>query len=145
MTATASQVQGLVSVRSALPFERTVQCLLIALKRRGMAIFARVDHAANASAAGLQLRPAQLFIFGYAEAEGPVLARCPALGLDLPRTILIWEDDAARVWISYNDPAWLGRRHDANRVVMALLGPIATSFTGIALEAGGMGPEGAAH
>ncbi len=145
MTATASPAQGLISVCSTLPFEKTAECLLIALKRRGMAIFARIDHAANASAAGLQLRPTQLFIFGYPEAEGPVLARCPALGLDLPRKVLVWEDETAKVWISHNDPVWLGRHYGADPEVLALLRPIATSFTGIALEAGGMAPHGSPH
>jgi uncharacterized protein (DUF302 family) len=140
MTAATAPVQGLVSVRSTLSFEKTAECLLIAFKRRGMAIYACVDHAANARAAGLELRPSQLFIFGYPEAEGPVIARCPALGLELPRKMLVYEDRDGLVWIGYHDPVWLGQRHGVGADVLTLLRPMATSFKGIALEAGGMSP-----
>jgi uncharacterized protein (DUF302 family) len=102
-----------------------------------MAIYARADHAANASAASLELRPTQLFIFGFPEAESPIIARCPALGLDLPRKIAVWEDEAGNAWISYNDPLWLGRRYSASADVRALLRAMATSLAGIALEGGG--------
>jgi uncharacterized protein (DUF302 family) len=137
MTHTVQHAEGLISVRSSLPFAKTAACLLIALERRGMTLHARIDHAANASAAGLHLRPTQLFIFNYPEVEGHILALFPLMGLDLPRKIALWEDEAGVVWISYDDPLWLGRRYGAPREVMALLQPMATSFTGIALEAGG--------
>lgn len=137
MTERASPAQGFVSVRSALPFAETSECLLIALKRRGMAIYACIDHSANAARAGLSLAPTHLFMFGYPGADGPVLARCPALGLEFPRRMLVWEDEAGAAWIGYNDPVWTGRRFRANSDVLALLRPMATSFAGIALEAGG--------
>jgi uncharacterized protein (DUF302 family) len=139
MDATASQeTEGLIRVRSALPFERTADCLLIALKRRGMVIPARIDHAANAGAAGLALRREALFIFSYAEAEAPIIQRCPEMGLEFPRKILIWENETRQVWIGYEDPLWLGRRFSANEDVLSLLRAMSTSLTGIALEAGGM-------
>ncbi len=140
MTAATAPVQGLVSVRSTLSFAKTAECLLIAFKRRGMTIYACVDHAANARAAGLELLPTLLFIFGYPEAEGPVVARCQPMGLDLPRKITVHEDEDGQVWISYHDPVWLGQRHGAGADVLSLLRPMATSFKGIALEAGGMSP-----
>jgi uncharacterized protein (DUF302 family) len=138
MDATASQeTDGLIRVRSTLPFKRTVECLLIALKRRGMAIHARIDHAANAATAGLTLGPEELFIFNYPEAEGPILQRCPVLGLEFPRKILIWQDESGQVWMGYNDPLWLGRRFSVSEDVYTLLRALAISLTGIALEAGG--------
>lgn len=138
MVASASQeTEGLVRVRSSLSFGKTSECLLIALKRRGMAIHARVDHAANAAAAGLALGPGELFIFGYPEAEGAILARCPAMGLEFSRRMLVWQDRSAQVWIAYDDPVWLGKRFSVSQDVFALLRAMGTSLTGIALEAGG--------
>jgi uncharacterized protein (DUF302 family) len=138
MDATAlRETDGLIRVRSSLSFGKTVDCLLIALKRRGMAIHARVDHAANAASEGLSLRPEELFIFGYPEAEGPILERCPELGLAFPRKILVWRDQADEVWIGYDDPVWLGRRFSVSRDVYLRLVAMATSLTGVALEAGG--------
>jgi uncharacterized protein (DUF302 family) len=102
-----------------------------------MAIYARTDHAANAAAAGLELRPTRLFVFGFPEVEGPIIKHCPALGLDLPRRMAVWEDELGKAWISYNDPLWLGRRYAVSASILPLLRAMATSLTGIALEAGG--------
>jgi len=33
------------------------------------------------------------------------------IGIDLPLKVLVWQDDAGSTWFSYNDPAWLVRRH----------------------------------
>ena len=35
-----------------------------------------------------------------------------SVALDLPQKALIWEDDKAKVWISYNDPRYLEKRHN---------------------------------
>jgi len=128
---------GIISLRSSLPFTKTVSNLCIALERRGMAIYARADHAANAGADGLELRPTQVFVFGFPEVEGPIIKHCPALALDLPRKIAVCEDAAGKVWISYNDPLWLARRYSASADALPLLRAMATSLTGIVLEAGG--------
>ena len=137
MTGTVSHADGLISVRSSLPFAKTAACLAIALERRGMTMHARIDHAANAAAAGFQLRPTLVFIFNYPEVEGALLAQCPLMGLDLPRKIAVREDGERKVWISYNDPAWLGRRYNAGATVQSLLHAMSNSFAGIVLEAGG--------
>ena len=66
------QESGVISVRSPLSLAETIKNLLIAVERRGMIVFARVDHAKAAEEVGLRLRPAQLFVFGYPEAEAPL-------------------------------------------------------------------------
>ena len=35
----------------------------------------------------------------------------PSSALDLPLKILVWEDASRKVWISYNSPAYLAKRH----------------------------------
>ena len=32
-------------------------------------------------------------------------------GIDLPLKALVWEDGDGTVWLTYNDPAWVARRH----------------------------------
>jgi uncharacterized protein (DUF302 family) len=34
-----------------------------------------------------------------------------SIGIDLPLKLLGWQDDSGRAWLSYNDVAWLARRH----------------------------------
>jgi len=129
--------EGVIRVLSHLPYRKTVEGLLIALKRRGMLIDARIDHTANAAAAGLSLRPEEVVIFTFPEAEGAILQRCPALGVELPRRILVSEDQEGQVWLAYNDPRWLGRRFAVAAEVASLLKAMAASLEGIVLEGGG--------
>ena len=34
-----------------------------------------------------------------------------SVGIDLPLKALVWEDASSQVWVGYNDPAFLARRH----------------------------------
>ena len=36
----------------------------------------------------------------------------PSSAIDLPLKILVWEDADGKVWISYNSPAYLAKRHE---------------------------------
>ena len=135
MAGAERQESGVISVRSPLPLAETIKNLLIAVERRGMIVFARIDHAKAAEETGLRLRPAELFVFGYPEAEAPLIAKVPLFGLDFPQRVLVWEDEQGGVWMSYNDPVWLGRRHDIDADVIPKLEAIGASLAGIAAEA----------
>jgi uncharacterized protein (DUF302 family) len=32
--------------------------------------------------------------------------------IDLPQKALVWKDETGQVWLSYNDPMYLAKRHD---------------------------------
>lgn len=93
------------TVRSASDFDTTRARLLHELAERGIEVFARIDHAANAAAAGLSMPPAEVVIFGNAQAGTPLMLRAPELALDLPLRILIRADESGAVFVSYHDPA----------------------------------------
>ena len=135
MDVAGRQESGVVSVRSPLSLAETIKNLLIAAERRGMIVFARIDHAKAAEETGLRLRPAELFVLGYPEAEAPLIAEVPLFGLDFPQRVLVREDEHGGVWMSYNDPVWLGRRHGVNADVIPKLEAIGASLAGIAAEA----------
>jgi uncharacterized protein (DUF302 family) len=102
---------GLVSHRSSAGPQETMNRLEGAVKARGMTVFARIDHAAGAAAVGLPLRPTDLLIFGNARGGTPLMESVQTMGIDLPLKALVWQDVAGNTWVSYNDPAWLARRH----------------------------------
>ena len=102
---------GLVSIRSQNGPQETMDRLDAAVKARGMTVYARIDHAAGAAEVGLPLRPTDLLIFGNARAGTPLMESIPTIGIDLPLKALVWQDIAGNTWVSYNDPAWLARRH----------------------------------
>ncbi len=104
-------VEGLTTVPSAHGVKDTIDRLESDVKSKGMTIFARVDHAAGAKAVGLALRPTELLIFGNAKGGTPLMQASQTIGIDLPLKALAWEDADGKVWLSYNEPAWLAARH----------------------------------
>jgi uncharacterized protein (DUF302 family) len=104
-------VEGLTTVPSAHGVKDTIDRLESDVKSKGMTIFARVDHAAGAKAAGLALRPTELLMFGNAKGGTPFMQANQTIGIDLPLKALAWEDADGKVWLSYNEPAWLAARH----------------------------------
>ena len=48
--------------------------------------------------------------------------------------MLVWEDEHGGVWTSYNDPLWLGRRHNINPDIIPKFDAIGASLAGIAAE-----------
>ena len=103
---------------------------LAALPARNMAIFGRVDHAANAVAAGMALRPTDLIIFGNPKGGTVLMQHRQRAGIDLQLKALIWEDADGKVFVTYNDPAWIARRHglDNDAAVPAMTAASALSF-----------------
>ncbi len=91
--------------------DQTVDRLKSMLQARGVTLFALVDHSGEAEKAGMPMRPTKLLIFGSPKAGTSVMLAAPSIAIDLPLKILVWEDDQARVWLSYNDPAYLQQRH----------------------------------
>ena len=53
----------------------------------------------------------KLLIFGSPKAGTPVMLAAPSIAIDLPLKILIREDPAGKVWVSYNGPEYLQERH----------------------------------
>jgi uncharacterized protein (DUF302 family) len=89
----------------------TVERLKALLARKGIELFARIDHAVAARGVGLSLRPTQVLIFGNPKAGTPLMQVRQTLGLDLPLRILVWEDEAGRVWLTYRRVESLARQH----------------------------------
>src|SRR5438094_9479846 len=128
----AQKGSGLIDIRSSHSVDETVEKLKGILQAKGIALFALVDHSGAAIKAGIKMRPTKLLIFGNPKAGTPVMLAAPSSAIDLPLKILVWEDARGRVWLSYNDPAYLQRRHGIPR---PLLQNIAAAETLAALAA----------
>ena len=102
---------GIVTVPSKYAVPETLQRLESVLKAKGLIVFARIDHAGEAERAGLKMRPAQLLIFGNPKTGTPLMIASPSVAIDLPLKALAWEDADGKVWLSYNDPAYILHRH----------------------------------
>jgi uncharacterized protein (DUF302 family) len=109
----AAAADGLIAVKSPHSAKATMDKLEAAAKGNGLNIFARIDHAAGAAKIGKTLLPTELLIFGNPQGGTPFMACAQSVGIDLPLKALVWEDASAQVWVGYNDPAWLAKRHGA--------------------------------
>ncbi len=107
----AGAAEGLVTVASAHSVQETADRLVSVLKKKGMKVFVRIDHAAGAASVGRRLRPTQLVIFGNPKVGAPLMQCAQSVAIDLPQKALITQDAQGRVWLSYNDPAYLRQRH----------------------------------
>ena len=111
MTGSAAAQGGLISVKSSHDVVTTANRLESALKEKGVTVFARIDHALGAQRIGQELKPTLLIIFGNPAMGTPLIQRSRSMGIDLPLKALIWEDSAGQVWLTYNAPDYLARRH----------------------------------
>ncbi len=128
---------GLVTLASTHSVKETIDRLEADAEAKGLTIFARIDHAAGAAAAGLPLRPTELLIFGNAKGGTPLMQAAQTIGIDLPLKALAWEDPVGKVWLTYNDPAWLTDRHDIAPQTTPVTQNLAGALTGLAKHAAG--------
>ncbi len=102
---------GIIDVVSHYSVPETLARLQSILQEKGIAVFALIDHSGEAEKAGLKMRPTQLLIFGSPKGGTPLMVAAPRLAIDLPLKALAWEDDQGKIWLSYNSPEYLQRRH----------------------------------
>jgi uncharacterized protein (DUF302 family) len=128
---------GLIAIKSSRGPRETMDRLVAEIQAKGLTIFARVDHAAGAKEAGLELRPTELVMFGNAKGGTPLMQADQAAGIDLPLKALVWQDASGETWLSYNDPAWLAQRHGLGdqvdapvKAMSAMLGAVIRAATG---------------
>ncbi|WP_298259664.1 DUF302 domain-containing protein [Bradyrhizobium sp.] len=127
-------VQGLTTIKSSHGPNETMARLESAVKAKGLTVFARIDHAGGASAAGLSLRPTEVLIFGNAKGGTPLMQAVQTVGIDLPLKALVWQDASGETWLSWNDPAWLAARHGLSGVE-AVVGKLAALLEELAKTA----------
>ncbi len=114
-TSAAADDSGLIRVASANSVEATADKMEKILKKNGATIFARIDHAAGAKKVGKDLRPTVLMIFGNPKMGAPLMKQNQQIGLDLPLKALIYQAQDGKTYITYNDPAYVSKRHGVSQ------------------------------
>ena len=114
-------MEGLKTIQSGFGSEETLRRLEAEIKAHRMGVFTRIDHATLAAAVGLALRPTKLILFGNPRGGTPLMQASLTTGIDLPLRALVWQDASGKTWRSWNEPAWLAKRHE----VTGAEGPLA--------------------
>ncbi len=112
ITISAEAADGLVNVQSSFNVKETADRMESILKEKGMTVFNRIKHSESAGKVDIELRDTELIIFGNPKVGSPLMNCQQSVAIDLPQKALIWEDDKTTVWISYNDPRYLEKRHN---------------------------------
>ncbi|MBI1385762.1 MAG: DUF302 domain-containing protein [Rhizobiales bacterium] len=95
---------------SAHDVATTADRMQAAIESKGAKVMARIDHAAGAQSAGLELAPTTLLIFGNPKLGTGLMQANPHIALELPLRALIWQDKDGKVWVTYNNPSYLQNR-----------------------------------
>jgi uncharacterized protein (DUF302 family) len=122
-----SFADGIVSKTSTHSVSDTMDKLEFVVTAKGFTVVARVNHAKAAENVGQQLNPTEVLIFGNPKVGTALMQSNPAIGLDLPIKVIVWEDDNGVVTIAYNDPAWMVARYgitDREKVVKKMTGAL---------------------
>jgi uncharacterized protein (DUF302 family) len=130
--ANAMAADGLTSLQSAFGPKETMDRLEAEVKSRGMTVFARIDHARGAADVGLDLRPTEVLVFGNAKGGTPLMQSNQSIGIDLPLKALVWKDQSGTVWLSYNEPGWLAKRHGLGAAAQPALEALAAMLKSLA-------------
>jgi len=74
-------------------------------------------------------------VSGNAKAGTPPMQSAQTIGIDLPLKVLVWQDAAGTIWLSYNDPRWLAERHGLGHEVDAAVNGMSAALAAIAKAA----------
>jgi uncharacterized protein (DUF302 family) len=101
----------LVTIESKFSVKETADRLASVLQEKGLKVIARVDHAAGAKAAGLDMPPTEVVMFGNPKLGTPLMLANPEIAIELPMKIVIWQDSTGKVQLGYADPDSLKSRY----------------------------------
>ena len=110
----ASDDDGMITKKSHYSVSVTLDRLEAALKKKGIGVAMRWSHDAKAKGVGIPLRPTELLVFGNPKLGSHMFTSNQTAGIDLPLKALAWQDAKGDVYLTYNDPAYIAKRHHIN-------------------------------
>ncbi len=106
----AAENATLITKASKYSAAETLDRLTGVLKKKGITIFARVNHSTGAQSAGMELPATELLIFGNPKLGSPLMIANRSIAIDLPMKALAWTDEGGKSHLSYTDPSVLKAR-----------------------------------
>jgi uncharacterized protein (DUF302 family) len=91
------------TVVSSSGYGETLRRVLDGIERRGLTVFAQIDHAAAARGVGMELAGEVVVLFGNPRAGTPLMQQDPRVGIELPLRLLVW-NEGEHTMVGYNDP-----------------------------------------
>lgn len=137
LSATAQHTDNeIMTIKSRHDFATTLEKLYGAIDARGLKRFDTIQHSKGAAAAGLDLRPTALVLFGSPKVGTPVMQGNQLAGLDLPMRMLVFEGEDGQTYLAYRQPGALVKDFALNPVPPQIAAMV-KGLMGIAEEAAG--------
>lgn len=95
-----------------LSVERTVEKIEKELQRREIPLFAKFDHAKNASDVKMELNPTTVLVFGAPNVGTKLIQIDQSIALQLPLKIAVWQDDQGSTWLAFEKVAKMAKHHN---------------------------------
>ena len=108
----ANATESLISIESQHSAKQTADKFASIVEKKGLTLFARIDHQKNATGANLALRETEVIIFGNPKVGTPVMQCSQQAAIDFPQKVLVWTDAENKTWLSYNNPEYIKERHN---------------------------------
>jgi len=89
----------------------TVSNIKHILRKKGLTVFATINHSGNAKMVGMKLNESVMVVFGNPKAGTKLMQQDMRVGLDLPLRILVYKDKDSQVKMAYRDATWLKNKH----------------------------------
>jgi len=118
------QGEGLARVESKHSVDETVARLQELLRSKNVKVFTVIDHSGEAAEVGMEMHPTKVVIFGSPKGGTPLMLAAPTVAIDLPLKALVAEDDAGKVWITWNEAAYLRARHGFPEELLGNIEPV---------------------
>jgi len=100
---------------SSCSVKETVAKIRNIVEKKGLNVFAIINHSGNAKMVGMKLEKSIMVIFGNPKLGTALMQQDMTVGLDLPLRILVYEDKEGNVKMAYRDGTWLETKHILNR------------------------------
>lgn len=88
-------------IKSSHSFDQTVALLKTTFAQKKITLFTEIDHTAAAQSVDMQMLPATLLIVGNPSVGTPLMKEDPQIAIALPLKVLITQDTAGEVSVSY--------------------------------------------
>ncbi len=102
---------GILKKKSMHSVTVTLDRLENILTKKGITVALRWKHSDKANGVGIPMRDTEIMIFGNPKMGSPLMLSNQEMGIDLPLKALAYKDADGQVWLVYNDPAYLKKRH----------------------------------
>jgi len=81
------------------------------VSKKGLSVFAIINHSGNAKMVKMKLNESKMVIFGNAKLGTALMQQDMTVGLDLPLRVLVYRDTDGKVKMAYRDGSWLANKH----------------------------------